>query len=589
MSRHSPQARHSPGPTQVFRAARDQLLNPDAAASFTWPRFTHFNWARDWFDAIAQDNDRVALWIAGPDGDAPFHFAALKARSDQAASWFLDIGVRPGERVMTLLPNGVALYEIFLGAIKLGLIVIPGDIAISADDFRDRVARGRITRVIADAATARGLPKPPGETLWISVGGAVSGWLDFAASHQAAIRPDASTPTRAGDPLFGYFTSGATSRPKLVLHTHASYPVGHLSSMYWNGVRPGDVHLNVSSPGWAKHAWGSLFVPWNAEATIVALADQPADPRFVLDVMRRRAVTTFCAPPTVWRMLIKNGLGDRPPCLREAAAAGEPLAPCVADAVREAWGVEVRDGYGQTETTAQIGNPPGRPTKPGSIGRALPGYDVVLLDPDTGVQGRSGEICLDLRRRPVGLMRGYDGDPARTAEAIGGRYYRTGDLAAMDDEGRITIVGRRDDVFKSFDVRISPYEIERALSRHPAIADVAVAPSPDPIGLAVPKAFIRLADGFSPTRETADAIDRWQTETLAPERRVRRLSFVRELPRTLSGKIRRAELRRREEARSVPLTPAPDECFFQPPGDAAPVPPPVANGARRADGPASTA
>jgi acetyl-CoA synthetase len=258
------------------------------------------------------------------------------------------------------------------------------------------------------------------------------------------------------------------------------------------------------------------------------------------------AVTTFCAPPTVWRMLLQADLSAADTSsLRECVAAGEPLNPEVIEQVRKAWGITVRDGFGQTETTAQVGNPPGQPLKPGSMGRPLPGYPVVLVDPVTGEPGRDGEICLDLARRPLGLMTGYEDDAERDAEAMRGGYYHTGDVATSDDDGYITYVGRTDDVFKASDYRISPFELESVLIEHPAIAEAAVVPSPDPIRFAVPKAYVLLAAGASPSPELARDIMAFCRERVAPYKRIRRIEFA-DLPKTISGKIRRVELRTQE-------------------------------------------
>jgi len=277
------------------------------------------------------------------------------------------------------------------------------------------------------------------------------------------------------------------------------------------------------------------------------------DPAVLLGVLREQRVTSFCAPPTVWRMLINADLGKRPRALRELVAAGEPLNPEVIDRVRRAWGLTIRDGFGQTETTAQVGNPPGTPIRPGSMGRPLPGMPVVLVDLLTGqpVDGRGdgareGEICLDLAADPLALMTGYRGDEARNAEAMAGGYYHTGDVASVDADGYITYIGRTDDVFKASDYKISPFELESILIEHPAVAEAAVVPAPDPVRLAVPKAYIALRPGHEPTKETALSILRHARQHLAPYQRVRRIEFY-DLPKTISGKIRRVELRARED------------------------------------------
>jgi acetyl-CoA synthetase len=316
--------------------------------------------------------------------------------------------------------------------------------------------------------------------------------------------------------------------------------------MYWLGVRPGDKHLNISSPGWAKHAWSCFFAPWIAEATIFVYNYARFDAPALLHQIRTQAVSTFCAPPTVWRMLIKADLSAGPGALREVIAAGEPLNPEVIEQVQQAWGLTLRDGFGQTETTAQVGNTPGAPVKPGSMGRPLPGNPVVLVDPVTGLLADEGEICLDLSRRPTSLMTGYHGDDERNAEAMAGGYYHTGDVASRDEDGYIFYVGRTDDVFKASDYKVSPFELESVLIEHPAVTEAAVVPAPDELRLAVPKAYVALTPGWEPDRDTALAILRHAREHLAPYLRVRRLEFF-ELPKTISGKIRRVELRAREE------------------------------------------
>jgi acetyl-CoA synthetase len=333
-----------------------------------------------------------------------------------------------------------------------------------------------------------------------------------------------------------------------VVHTHQSYPVGHLSTLYWIGLQPGDRHWNISSPGWAKHAWSSFFAPWNAEATVFVFNYARFNAKSVLRALVGHRVTTLCAPPTVWRMLIQEPLGDYRVGLREVLSAGEPLNPEVIGQVQNAWGLTIRDGYGQTETTAQIGNSPGQPVKPGSMGRPLPGYDVVLLDPEGHVSLHDGEICLRLDDRPLGLTDGYADDDAKTSDAMRDGYYHTGDIASRDDDGYLTFVGRADDVFKASDYRLSPFELESVLIEYPAVAEAAVVPSPDPLRHAVPKAFVTLAAGFSPSRELASEILAHCRHRMAPYKRIRRIEFA-PLPKTISGKIRRIELRQTEADR----------------------------------------
>jgi acetyl-CoA synthetase len=317
--------------------------------------------------------------------------------------------------------------------------------------------------------------------------------------------------------------------------------------MYWIGLEPGDVHLNISSPGWAKHAWSNVFAPWNAEATVFLYNYSRFDANALMAQMDRCGVTSFCAPPTVWRMLIQADLTilRKPP--KKIVGAGEPLNPEVIDQVGKAWGVTIRDGFGQTETSVQIANTPGQRVKPGSMGRPMPGFTVALLDPVTGEPAAEGEICLSLSPRPVGLTTGYADDEERTAQAFEGGHYHTGDVGSVDEDGYLTYVGRTDDVFKASDYRISPFELESVLLEHEAVAEAAVVPAPDEIRLAVPKAYVVLAAGYAPDADTARSILAFARENLAPYKRIRRLEFG-ELPKTISGKIRRVELRRREQA-----------------------------------------
>ncbi|AKT43623.1 AMP-binding protein [Chondromyces crocatus] len=542
--------------TLRFRAARDFLLHhrtdhEAASAGFQKPSLQQFNWALDWFDVIARSNDRTALWIVEEDGsEQRFSFEVLSRRSNQVARWLKEQGVARGDRIVLMLGNRVELWEVLLAAMKLGAVVIPATTLLSPTDLKDRIERGGAKHVVTSPEVASKLDGATGEATRISVGDAPEGWRRYA---DAARSPEAFTPdgpTNGNDTLLLYFTSGTTAKPKLVEHTHLSYPVGHLSTMYWIGIQPGDVHLNISSPGWAKHAWSNVFAPWNAEATVLVYNYARFDARALLAQMVRCGVTTFCAPPTVWRMLIQSELSGSRGALREVVGAGEPLNPEVIEQVKRAWGLTIRDGYGQTETTAQIGNPPGQVVKPGSMGRPLPGYRVSLLDPLTSKPGNEGEICLDLGEPQLGLMVGYRDDEALNAEVMREGHYHTGDVASRDDEGYITYVGRSDDVFKASDYRISPFELESVLIEHPAVAEAAVVPSPDPLRLAVPKAFVTLASGYEPTAETALALFTYARDHLSPYKRIRRLAFS-ALPKTISGKIRRVDLRKQEaEARA---------------------------------------
>jgi acetyl-CoA synthetase len=517
-----------------------------AYRDFRWPVLDKFNWALDYFDRMAYGNDRPALWIVDEGGaEAKISFAEMAERSSRVANYLRGHGVKRGDRILLMLGNVVPLWEVMLAAMKLGAVTIPASTLLSRDDLIDRFDRGRARHVITSPEHTAKFADIPGDYTRICIGEA-AGWYNYAEAASAPARSAPDGETRATDPLLLYFTSGTTAKPKLVLHSHQSYPVGSLSTMYWIGLQPGDIHLNISSPGWAKHAWSCVFTPWVAEACVFMLNQPRFNAKNLLAALERHKVTTFCAPPTVWRMLIQEDLKAHKVALREVVGAGEPLNPEVIEQVKNAWGLTIRDGYGQTETTLQIANFPGQAVKPGAMGKAAPGYRVRLLDPEDAEQDEA-EVCLALDPPPLGLMMGYQADDG-TVVPVSGDVYRTGDVALRDADGYYTYVGRADDVFKASDYRISPFELESALIEHIAVAEAAVVPSPDPMRLAVPKAFVALAGNHVPTRDTALEIFRHCRATLAPFKRVRRLEFA-ELPKTISGKIRRVELRAAEAER----------------------------------------
>lgn len=554
------------------RAARDFLLlhrddYDSAYAGFSWPEPSLFNFATDWFDGLADETpDQIALWLidSAEDGsitrEQQLTFAQLRDRSIAVGRWLADRGLRRGDRLLLVLGNCVPLWEIMLGAIRVGAVIIPATPQLGPNELADRIDRGDARMVVADLADIAkfaDLAEPEHGKVAVDSAGSgepvPAGWHDYG-TVTGDREPDFPGASRADDPLLLYFTSGTTALPKLVEHTQTSYPIGHLSTMYWMGLQPGDIHLNISSPGWAKHAWSSFFAPWLAGATLVVYNYQRFVPSGLMEVLTKTGVTTFCAPPTVWRMLVQTDLSASTTAIREAVSAGEPLNPEVIDQVHRAWGLTIRDGYGQTETSAQLGNPPHAKLKPGSMGRPLPGYRHRLVDPATGeTRHDEGEVCVELDPRPVPVMAGYKQraeafDADKNAVAFADGVYHTGDVASIDAEGYLTYVGRTDDVFKASDYRISPFELESVLIEHPAVAEAAVVPHPDPVRLAVPKAYVVLAADHPATSETARAIFAHARERLAPYQRLRRLEFG-ELPKTISGKIRRVELRKAEQDR----------------------------------------
>jgi len=532
----------------TFREARDLLLElhddyHGARAAFVWPRPERFNWALEWFDAelaAGEHGGRTALKVIGERVETRT-FAELAHESSRLANGLRALGAKRGDRLLMMLGVVPELWATMLAAMKLGLVLIPAMPTLGQADIADRLERGQAKYLVAHGADAEKFARLAEGVERVAVGAAPPGWRSYDALLGGELfHPDG--PTKADDPMLLYFTSGTTARAKLVVHTHASYPIGHLSTMYGLGLKPGDAHLNISSPGWAKHAWSSVFAPWNAGATVIALATR-FEPRAALDALVEHQVTTFCAPPTVWRMLIQHDLRQWKVALREVNAAGEPVNPEIIEQVRRAWGLPLRDSYGQTETTMMIGNSPGQRIVPGSMGRPLPGYRVALIDAD-GLESDSGEIALPLRPRSVGLMSGYQNERGELI-AIEGEYYRTGDVASRDADGYITFIGRADDVFKSSDYRLSPFELESVLIEHAAIAEAAVVPAPDPVRYTIAKGYVALAQGHAPDRATAAAIFKHMRARLSAYKLVRRIEFF-ELPKTISGKIRRVELRQRE-------------------------------------------
>ncbi len=545
--------------SSAFVDARDFLVKhrldyETAYQEFSWPDLpTDFNWVTDYFDVVAAGNDSPALHLVEEDGsETILSYHQLALRSNQVANFLSGNGARKGDRIIVMLGNQVELWETMLAAMRIGAVVIPATTLLAGSDLADRFDRGKASMVITNSVGAKSVdklaPEIKGEAVKVCPGGG-SGWLAFEESADAADAYVAEEPVASTDPLLEYFTSGTTSKPKLVRHSHLSYPVGHLSTMYWLGLQPGDIHWTLSSPGWAKHAWGCFFAPFNAQACVFIYNYERFVAPEVLDVVVAKKVTTLCAPPTVWRFLVQEDLSAYPVALRELLSAGEPLNPEVIAQVENAWGTTIRDGYGQTETTAQIANSPGSPIKPGSMGRPMPGYPIVLVDPDDS-PADEGEIAVQLGDlRPLAIMDCYADDDDKTSEVMRNDYYHTGDVAARDEDGYITYVGRADDVFKASGYRISPFELESALVEHPAVAEAAVVPSPDELRGFVPKAFVITSAGHEPTAETAADIFAFLRDRVSGYKLIRRLEFS-DLPKTVSGKIRRVELRQIESNRT---------------------------------------
>jgi len=516
-----------------------------------------FNWAHEVFEGrhLKREPDRPALvWADDRDHELRLTYREFVEAGNRLLNLLRRLGLKEKQPLFVMLPVYPEVWLSYYAAIKGGFVLVPAATILSPSDIEYRFKQLRPGAVLADPVSAKkidwaemstGQPIP----IKLITGGVRPGWTSVDASRT---EPTEASPaaTRSSDPLFLFFTSGTTRLPKIVTHTHTSYPIGHLTTSAWVGVKPGDVHSNISQAGWAKFAWSSFFAPWNVGATSFSFYYSGRfDPRHQLQALQDHGVTTFCAPPTVWRMFILEDLSKYRFRFRECVSAGEPLNPEVIDAWRKATGVTLRDGYGQSESTLMVGNLPGREIKAGSVGFPSFLYDVRVVD-EHGVEAKpekEGNIAVHLPSHPPGLFVGYLGaSPEVTAKAFRGEWYFTGDRAYRDADGRFWFVGRADDVIKSSDYRIGPFEVESALAEHPAVAEAAVIGSPDPIRGALVKAFVILKPGQVPSRELARDMFLFCRTRLAHYKIPRILEFCPELPKTISGKIRRTELRTTE-------------------------------------------
>jgi len=542
-----------------FLEVRDFLLGVDsydeAVRGFRWPEIERFNWALDYFDAMAMGNEAPALIYADSAGtERKISFDEMRRRSNRVANFLRAKGLEKGDRVMIMMDLAPEIAEIMLGIMKAGGAIIPAATLLSAQDIGDRITRGDVRFLFCHApfverASRAGealgglraricVPNPDGDC------SGAEGWTAYAEVDRFGRDFEPAFPTEATDDLFLFFTSGTTAQPKLVMHSHA-YPVGHLTTMYWIGAKPGDIHYNISAPGWAKFAWSSFFGPWNAGATIFMYRQPRFSAPEVLSMIEKHRVTSLCAPLSVWKLFLVEDLSRYRFSLRTMVSAGEPLNPEIIRRAKEGTGVDLREGFGQTETTALIGTFPGMQPREGAMGLVAPGYRVAILDDDLNEvpPGTDGQIAVATEPdRPLGLLGGYD-DERRNAEIFVGGWYLTGDTASMDKDGFVHFVGRVDDVFKSLDYRISPFEVESEIIRHEAVLEVAVIPSRDERDRLVPKAYVVLKEGFDPDRETALTLFRFIRAEMAPYKRPRMLEFLEEFPKTISAKVKRKDLR----------------------------------------------
>jgi acetyl-CoA synthetase len=520
-----------------------------------------FNAARAIVDTWA-DEDAVALAVLSLDGDGEIvarqTAADLALASRQVANALIAEGVRKGDHVFVMLPRVPQWYAALLGAMRIGAVPMPGPNLLTPKDIAYRIETAGARAAITDAAGAAKVDEAvPGLAVRLCVGEAPVGWRDFEDACAAAGDADTEAdPTHRDDPLLLYFTSGTVAYPKMVRHPQ-SYALGHVgTARFWHDLRPGDVHWTVTDTGWAKAAWGGLFGQMHERATIVQVALGKPDADTIFGILSRHRITSFCAPPTLYRLLVQADMSKHDlSALRHCTSAGEPLNPEVIRAWSEGTGgLTIYDGYGQTETTCLVANYRAMPVRPGSMGRPMPGWDIEVVD-DEGNRTEDGEVGNIVVRcepdRPVGLFPGYLGDPDATAGSFRGPFYFTGDKAARDEDGYLWFEGRNDDVITSSAYRIGPFEVESALIEHPAVMEAAVVGKDDPERTQIVVAFCVLAPGHTASPELASDLQNFVKRTTAPYKYPREVYFVDELPKTVSGKIRRTELRARLRAGAV--------------------------------------
>jgi acyl-coenzyme A synthetase/AMP-(fatty) acid ligase len=527
----------------------------------------YFNFAVDIIGKWAQDPQKIAVhWLGQHGEERQITFAEFAERSSRAANAFAALGLKKGDRVLVMLPRLPEWWESVLGLMKLGVIFIPCTTLLTSKDLQYRAEVAEAQGLITDREGAEKFDQVRGQCPTVKQailveGEARPGWISY---HEivAAASPDFNGPkTRSDDPCLVYFTSGTVGYPKMVLHTQASYPLGHtITGKYWLDLHEDDLLWNLSETGWAKWAWSNFFGPWvMGTAVFIQDARGKFNPLETLELLHRYPITVLCAPPTAYRMLVLEEplayLKTHPPrALRHCVGAGEPLNPEVIRQWQEATGMIIRDGYGQTETVLLCGNFPPLEVKPGSMGKPSPGFDVAVIDHEGNElpPGAEGDIAVRIKpERPRWLFQEYWRNPEATAACIRGDWYITGDRAYRDEDGYLWFVGRADDVIISAGYRIGPFEVESALKEHPAVAESAVVGSPDEVRGQIVKAFVVLAPGYSPSAELASELQEHVRRVTAPYKYPREIEFVETLPKTISGKIRRVELRELEHRRKL--------------------------------------
>lgn len=525
-----------------------------------------YNFAFDFVArTAAEDPDRPAMVHIADDGSRrDYSMGFFDQAANRLANALSAQGLRKGDRVMLILHRRVEFWVSMLALHKLGAVAVPSPALLTAKDIVYRVNFARIRGVIADhgvtATVQQARPDCPGLRILVQVGATrlPAGWLDYAGICDAA-SPEFPRPADAAggdDSLLIFFSSGTTGPPKMVEHTH-TYPLGHVvTGAFWHDLRPNDLHLTVADTGWGKAVWGKFYGQWMAGAVVFVYDFRGKfDPAGLLGVLAAHKVASFCAPPTVYRFLVRQDLsGYDLSALRHCTTAGELLNEGVFHAWKNATGLPIYEGYGQTETTLQIATFPFMTPKPGSIGKPCPGWDVVLLNDESVpcAPGEEGEICIRLHdAAPLGLFTGYLDEPDKTAQARQGGVYHTGDKAWMDEDGYFWFLGRVDDLIKSSGYRIGPFEVESVLITHPAVIEAAVTGLPDADRGQAVKATVVLARGFAPSENLTRELQDHVKKNTAPYKYPRMIDYVAELPKTISGKIKRAEIRDRDRKNAM--------------------------------------
>lgn len=540
---------------ELYKQIGALLLNQDFAAlhDLKIEKPEYFNWVQEIFEEIhvKETPDKTALlWT---DGEVTHHytFQTMYNRYNQLLNFLRSKGIEKGDVILTQMMLQRINWVTHLAAIKGGYQLSPAASILGVKDLVYRFQKIAPKVIIADLDNVDKIDQAEKEAglqipIKLLVDGERDGWYPLSVLDEQNTEASCEA-TKPDDTLFLFFTSGTTGMPKIVCHTQLSHPIGHLTTTAWIGLTPDDIHYNISQPGWAKFAWSSLFAPWNVGATIFAHhTKERFNAATTLKLIEKHKITTLCSPPTVLRFLIQEDLKSYNFSLRQCVAAGEPLNPEIIEEWKAGTGILIRDGFGQTESTCMVANYPNAKVKFGSMGKPTFLYDIIIADDDGNElsTNEEGNICVKTDTKQLnGIFKGYLFDKVKEAEVFRNNVYFTGDKAYKDEDGYIWFIGRDDDVIKASDYRIGPFEVESALLEHHSVLESAVVASPHPIKGFEVKAFIILNDPTLASKELADALFIYSREHLAPYKMPRKIEFVTELPKTISGKIRRVELR----------------------------------------------